>query len=177
MRSHCRQAIGAWLWHGGGVERGSLQLGGVGLSVVEGEMVVVARLPAVHAATTQQRKGRKVLYGKVGVAGDGGVDGLHHKEWNARALGSGRMTSRSRRSTTPVVDHGAMYGEELRGGGLRGWCGGCMTPLEAVSPPLRGDTQAKAKKVAHGEAMGSLMKSFSKSLERTSTPPRSSPAF
>ena len=170
--------MGAWLWRGGGVERGSLQIGGAGLSAVEGEMAVGARPPAGHAATAQQRKGRKVLYGEVGVAGEGGVDGgLHHKEWNARALGSGRMTSRSGRSTTPVVDHGAVYGEELRRGGLGGWCGGCMTRSEAVSPPPRGGARAKAEKVARGEAMGSLMKSFSGSLERASTPPGSSPAF
>lgn len=150
-------------------------------------MAVVSRPPAA-AAQSQHRKaraGRVLTYGEGG--GDGGLDGLHHKEWNARAQGgsgrSGDAMSRSRRSSS--VERGMVYrGDEFAGGG---WCGGCMTRSGAVSPPPPpprergrkggGERQGRSEGKVGGGDMGSVVKSFSGGLDRGGSTPGSSPAF
>lgn len=164
-------------------------------------MAVVSRPPA--AGHSQHRKAARagrsssgVLYGGSGeLAGDGanGVshEGLHHKEWNARAHGSGRSSSSNSssamsRSGRSGGGGGTYHGDvEFGSGAFGSWCGGCMTRAGAMSPPPRAVARRKlGPEVASGEVtklggdhIGTLVKNFSGSFERTSTTPGSSPAF
>lgn len=162
-------------------------------------MAVVSRPPAAtgHSHQQQQQQHRKaraagrssgVLYGSSGELGVDEAGTLHHKEWNARAHGSsGRsnynMSSRSGRSghgDGVTFHHGDV--EFAAGGRFGSWCGGCMTRSGAMSPPPRGTTNSPGvRKLRSGEVklsgdIGALVKNFSGSFERTTTP-GSSPAF
>ncbi|KAG0589637.1 hypothetical protein KC19_1G035600 [Ceratodon purpureus] len=153
-------------------------------------MAVVSRPPAGQAQhrKAQQARAGRVLYGEAaGDQGDrGGDGGLHYKEWNARAQGgSGRSSSGGMsRSGRSSVDHGVVYHGDEFGGGFGSWCGGCMTRSGAVSPPPRerGEKGRKGGVKGRGEGklsgdIGSLVKSFSGTLERSGSTPGSSPAF
>ncbi|XP_024391866.1 BTB/POZ domain-containing protein At1g63850 isoform X2 [Physcomitrium patens] len=165
-------------------------------------MAVVSRPPAGQqsqhrkAFQLQQGRGRStsgVLYGSSdnvdtgGGGGGGSVDSFHHKEWNSQAHGSGRSggggggMSRSGRN---IEQTNVVYQGDDFGGGFGSWCG-CISRSGVVSPPPRGEGE-RAGRGRKGEKgigdvksgdMGSLVKSFSGSFERTGSTPGSSPAF
>ncbi|XP_024369459.1 BTB/POZ domain-containing protein At1g63850 isoform X2 [Physcomitrium patens] len=159
-------------------------------------MAVVSRPPAWQqlqprkAYQHQQARGRPtsgVLYGSSGnVDGAGGSADILQQEWSSRAQGSGRSgkgdMSKSGRS---VEQSNVVYQGDDFDGGFGSWCG-CMNRSGAVTPPprgggVRGGKGRKGGKKGSGEVksgdVGSMVKNFSGSFERSVSTSGSSPVF